>query len=93
MCSAHHEREARIPLIRAGSIRPAYRGTGSFKVLYALSYYLRLILKHSDAEFNKKNHSRSEFRGGGGACCAPSGSATAIPQNDLITPITKYRFR
>ena len=55
MWSAHHKREAWTPLIRPGS-----------KVLYALSCYLRLILKHSHKKYwgKKIKISRSEFKGG-----------------------------
>ena len=56
MCSAHHEREARNPFNSARvCIGPEVKGTGGSKNLDASSFYLRLILKHSDTKLNKKH--------------------------------------
>ena len=41
------------------------KGIGSSKILDALSWYLRLIWKHSDTKLNKKKKNcRTKFRGG-----------------------------
>ena len=52
-----------IPLIWTGFTEGPLKGTGSSKVLDALSCYLRLILKHSDLKLNKKKLIKR-----GGAC-------------------------
>ena len=63
MCSAHHEREDRNPFNSTGLHGPLI-GTGSFKVLDALSCYLRLILRYSDTKLKEEKNSQSRNRGG-----------------------------
>ena len=49
------------------------KGPEALKVFVDLSCYLSLVFKHSDTKLDKKKHSRSNFKGGGGAraCCTP----------------------
>ena len=93
MSSANHENEARNPFNSFGVYIGPLIGIGSFKGLDALPCYLRLVLKHFDTKLNTKNHSRSKFRGGGGAPVAPpSGSATAIRHAQSPLPIQHHQY-
>ena len=52
------------------SIAVGVQGPGSFRVLDALSWYLSLILMHSDTKMGKKNIVNQNLEGAR-ACCTP----------------------
>ena len=54
----------------AAGVQGPPKGPGSSRVLEALSWYLSLILTHSDTKLDLRKHSRSKLEAAR-ACCAP----------------------
>ena len=59
--------QARSPKSLTAWVQGSLMGPGSSRVFDALSCFLSLIFEHSDTKWDNKKHSRSNFRGGGGA--------------------------